>query len=381
MKFLFIIQGEGRGHMTQAIALSQILKKAGHELCSVCIGKSNRRQIPDFVQKKLHVPIHTFESPNFVTDKNHKAVRPLPTITQNLGKWRIFQKSLKEIDGFVKTHKPDIILNFYDILAGIYNWLYKPECEFWSIGHQYLAEHRDFAFPKNSTIKQVLFKINNHLTALHASNILALSFRPMDKFGHKTKILPPLLRSEIKSLEIAKDDFIMAYMVNPGYGDELMLQAKENPTIKIEVFWDKKGAPSPFQPLPNLTFHKIDDQLFLSKMATCKGLITTAGFESVCEAMYLGKKVMMIPVKGQFEQACNALDALQAHAGIISDKFDIIRFDDYLNQMEIQGEARTLWADSFEKLFKEIINDTVSQRTDQDYFSNPYNQNQAATSI
>jgi UDP:flavonoid glycosyltransferase YjiC (YdhE family) len=30
MKFLFIVQGEGRGHMTQAIAFSKLLEKQGH---------------------------------------------------------------------------------------------------------------------------------------------------------------------------------------------------------------------------------------------------------------------------------------------------------------------------------------------------------------
>ena len=31
MKFLFIVQGEGRGHLTQAITLEEILRRNGHE--------------------------------------------------------------------------------------------------------------------------------------------------------------------------------------------------------------------------------------------------------------------------------------------------------------------------------------------------------------
>ena len=31
MKFLFIVQGEGRGHLTQAITLEEILLRNGHE--------------------------------------------------------------------------------------------------------------------------------------------------------------------------------------------------------------------------------------------------------------------------------------------------------------------------------------------------------------
>ena len=31
MKVLFIVQGEGRGHLTQAITLEEILRRNGHE--------------------------------------------------------------------------------------------------------------------------------------------------------------------------------------------------------------------------------------------------------------------------------------------------------------------------------------------------------------
>ena len=35
-----------------------------------------------------------------------------------------------------------------------------------------------------------------------------------------------------------------------------------------------------------LSFHQLDDVKFLRYMAGCKAYATTAGFESVCEAMY-----------------------------------------------------------------------------------------------
>lgn len=46
-------------------------------------------------------------------------------------------------------------------------------------------------------------------------------------------------------------------------------------------------------------------------MQGCSGYVTTAGFESVCEAMYLGKPVMMIPT--HVEQEINA--AMQLEPG------------------------------------------------------------------
>ncbi|MFP3471683.1 glycosyltransferase family protein, partial [Micrococcus sp. SIMBA_144] len=87
-----------------------------------------------------------------------------------------------------------------------------------------------------------------------------------------------------------------------------------------------------YQALPNLTFHLINEQLFLEKMATCKGFLTTAGFESIGEAMFLGKPILMVPVKGQYEQRCNALDAEMAGAGKASDTFDLSVLEDYMQK-------------------------------------------------
>ena len=39
MKFLFIVQGEGRGHFTQAITLEEMLLRNGHEVVEVLVGK------------------------------------------------------------------------------------------------------------------------------------------------------------------------------------------------------------------------------------------------------------------------------------------------------------------------------------------------------
>jgi uncharacterized protein (TIGR00661 family) len=50
----------------------------------------------------------------------------------------------------------------------------------------------------------------------------------------------------------------------------------------------------------------IDSKNFTQSLANSNGLMTGAGFESPAEAMFLGKKVLALPIKGQYEQKCNA---------------------------------------------------------------------------
>lgn len=66
MKVLFIVQGEGRGHLTQAITLEEILRRNGHEVVEVLVGKSNTRRLPGFFNRSIQAPVKRFLSPNFL---------------------------------------------------------------------------------------------------------------------------------------------------------------------------------------------------------------------------------------------------------------------------------------------------------------------------
>ena len=79
MRFLFLIQGEGRGHLTQALSFAEILRAEGHELTGVVVGKSPRRNLPEFFIQKIGVEVTSVESPNFETDGLESIVNRAPT--------------------------------------------------------------------------------------------------------------------------------------------------------------------------------------------------------------------------------------------------------------------------------------------------------------
>ena len=53
MKYLFVVQGEGRGHFTQALSLKSLLEKNGHEVVGVMVGGSAKRVLPSFFTEKI----------------------------------------------------------------------------------------------------------------------------------------------------------------------------------------------------------------------------------------------------------------------------------------------------------------------------------------
>ncbi len=72
----------------------------------------------------------------------------------------------------------------------------------------------------------------------------------------------------------------------------------------------------------NLNWKPISNAAFANILLHCKGLITGAGFENPAEALFLDKPMMVIPIKGQYEQYCNAA-ALEAFGVLVIPRLDI----------------------------------------------------------
>ena len=342
--------------MTQAISLYHILTANGHEVSHVIVGKSKRRVIPKFFLEQINSTVTQLESPNFVTDKNNRSVNVFRTITVNLRKYRTFLDSIQKIDQITRNEQPDVIINFYDFLGGLFFLFKRPKIKHIALAHQFLLNHSEFEFPKGRFYDKSSLLYGNRLAGYGAEKILGLSFQPMkDEPGKKLSVVPPLLREEIKKQKPTTGDHFLIYMVNHGYSNEVRAFHKKYPEVPIHCFWDKKDEPEELKVDENLTFHQLDDRKFIDYMASCKGYLTTAGFESVCEAMYLGKPVLMVPVEGHYEQACNALDAKKAGAGVSSKIFDLEILLDYLPNHKDVGDDFRKWCHSTSETFLSIL--------------------------
>lgn len=352
MKYVFLVQGEGRGHMTQAIVLSRILNRNGHEVVHTFIGKSKRRSVPNYFYENIESKVSQIESPNFILDKENKSLKLGRSITHNVRSLGTYKRSLDQIHKKVKETQPDALINFYDFLGGFYFNFYRPsKTKHICVGRQFLTFHPKYPFEADREVEKKLFLTNNKITSQKCDKYLALSFRPYNPTKYKNIIVaPPLLKEDIKLSNSINEDFILGYMVNDGYAEEIMAWHKQNRSIKLHCFWDRKKFDEAYYPHENLCFHQINNSLFSDMMRRCTGYVTTAGFESICEAMYLKKPVLLIPVEGQYEQACNAIDAEISGAGIKNSSFNISKLLEFMPIYCPRNDFKN-WVDQAERIF------------------------------
>ena len=328
MKFLFIVQGEGRGHLTQALTLEEHLLREGHEVVEVLVGKSRNRELPAFFQKKIKAPIGRFESPNFLPTPANRRNHLTRSVFYNLMHAPAYFRSIAFIRRRIQATEADVVVNFYEMLTGLAYSFFRPKARQICIGHQYLFLHKDFRFPRVNRLQLAMLKIFTRVTAIGSDRKLALSFRKMeDDRKRHIHVVPPLLRKEVLRQATTDGPYIHGYMVNSGFSAQVQAWHQARPDIPLRFFWDRKGEKEVRHVDATLSFHPLDDQTFLEQMGGCRAYASTAGFESICEAMYMGKPVLMVPA--HIEQECNAYDAMLTGAGIISGDFCLDRLLDF----------------------------------------------------
>jgi uncharacterized protein (TIGR00661 family) len=343
-RFIFTVQGEGRGHLTQAISLTQMARDAGHEVVGYAVGSFQGRKIPAFFAQFIgDTPLIQYESPSINYGKG-KSVQLGKTALQAFTKFGTYWKSATQLGEFIEELQPDGIINFYESITGLYNLKTGSKMPCMSIGHQYLLLSEHFESIPEKALDRFLLNVNTKITAIGSRKLLGLSFRAMPNDPKRNIItVPPLLRQEVKSIQSQTGERWLAYLTHYRLADEIMAWSAQNPEVQMDCFWDNPTRKTKYQYSESLTFHPIDAEKYLTKMTTCAGLISTAGFESVAEAMYLGKPVMMVPVPNHIEQMINAHDGELSGAGVQARSFDLSLFKDYLPKHESVQDTFQHW--------------------------------------
>jgi len=328
MKYLFIVQGEGRGHMTQALVMSKMLRKNGHEIAAILVGKNKEAHLPDYFKSKAGARVEVFDSPNLLPiEKNHK-LSLLKTVISNFKKSPRFLESFKYLEKQIEILQPDVVVNFYELIISLLFEIKRPKTQFICIAHQYFYLHPHFRFPSPRKPELAAFLYYTKLTCRKADKILALSLGTQPRYSFRNIcVVPPLMRDELFGLSPVSGNYILGYMVDSAFEEQVLYWHKKNPEQPLHFFRDRTQEEDTIVYDNTLRLSKINDSLFLDRLSNCSAYATTAGFESICEAMYLGKPVMMVPA--HIEQYCNMIDAERAGAGIGSVFFDFSKLTEF----------------------------------------------------
>ena len=174
MNVMFTVQGDGRGHMTQAIALKEMLEQSGHQVVAVLAGQNQSRTLPSFFTEAFQVPVEPFPSPGF-TLKQGKAISTVRSVMHFFGNVRAYWRSLAAIQSAIDRTQPDLMVNFLEPLAGYFNLRRRPKVPVLSVAHHFMFEHPRYPKVHKFGLQTLSMRFYVRLTGANASR-LALSF-------------------------------------------------------------------------------------------------------------------------------------------------------------------------------------------------------------
>jgi len=359
MKVMFTVQGEGRGHMTQAVAMKEMLERRGHRVAAVLAGSNQTRSLPAFFEQAFSCSIRQIVSPGFSL-RQGRAISLAGSAAQLVRRLPAFRRSLAITGETLKEVQPDLIVNFLEPVMGVYNLLRPHPIPVLVVGHQFMIQHPEFVKVRKFRLQRFWMGHYFRLTGSRSAR-LALSFYPApDIPGRNLFVSPPILRRQLFELHPdSSGGYLVVYLLNHGYAAEILRWHKDNPGIPIHCFYDKPGAPAEERMDATLTFHRIHGDKFLHMMAASRGVACTAGFESVSEAGYLGKPLLVVPVENHLEQYLNGCDAEKAGIAMSDSTFRLSRL---LEPVDDRATARfRSWVDQAETLAMRAVECTASR--------------------
>lgn len=313
LRVAFVVQGEGRGHMTQALALAAFLRDAGHEVIEVLVGRSPHRPIPSYFLDGVHAPVRPFDAPVQVAGRDGQGFSVGRTLTDAMRRSPAFLRSLVSIAE--RTADADVVINFLDLLGGLSRTLFPSDVPALAIAHNYVFLHPELrGAPGPANVRKMVMAYAR-ATAAGTERKLALSFTELSAHpDHDLDVAPPLLRPGLDDLESTAGDYLLAYALNPGYAEKLAEWQRGSAGTEVHCYVEGGEAALTTRTSSGFNAHPLDERAFLSHLAGCRAYVGSAGFESICEAHYLGKPVLAVPTEGQFEQVLNAYDAQRCGA-------------------------------------------------------------------
>ncbi len=276
MKILYAIQGTGNGHLSRAVDIIPELKKYG-ELDLFVSGAQAEIVLPYPVKYKS-------KGLSFYFGKSG-GINFYKTFQENSSR-----EVVKEVNSF-PVEKYDLVVNDFEPISA---WAAKKK------GVRIVGlSHQSALLSKKSPRPKIIDPFGEWLLKNYApiKKYVGFHFEEYDK-----NIFTPVIRSAIREAKVKDEGHYTVYL--PAYDDKkLVALFMKLPKVKWHIF--SKHAKSPYH-IGRISVYPVSGQDFVASVVSSTGVLCGAGFETPAEVLHMNKKLLVVPMKSQYEQHCNA---------------------------------------------------------------------------
>jgi uncharacterized protein (TIGR00661 family) len=324
MRILYAIQGTGNGHLSRARDIIPVLQK-NHTVDLLISGTQADIELPYPVK-------YRFKGLGFIFGAKGGV-----DIIETYKKTHI-KTLLSEIDK-LPVQDYNLVINDFEPVSAWACYLKNVKCI--SISHQAAVLNKKAPQPKDIDL------IGKAILKNYAPSVAKYGFHFN---AYDSNIFTPVIRSQVREQQIEDKGHYTVYL--PAYDDNRILTVlQECENVNWQVFSKHNKQ---FMGRKNITIQPISNEAFIESMATSEGVLCGAGFEAPAEALFMKKKLMVIPMKGQYEQHCNAA-ALKKMGVPVLKSLKLKHLDKIKNWVENGSVVEVDYPDNTETIIQSIL--------------------------
>ena len=310
MKILYGIQTTGNGHINRSSIIIDKLKNLGYQVDILTSGDENEIRIFDIKYRFDGLKLKY---------KNGRV-----DILNTILSVKIF-KLIKDVLSIKENY--DLIITDFEPISSLYSILKRKKSI--GISNQVTLKKSKINF---------LFKLFIKYFSYSKYNI---------GYGYKedenNDIFLPLIDENLLNKDINDNKFYLVYLPYIDIDTTINILSKSNNRFKL---YTKYTINSGYN---NIEIYTISKERFQEDLLNCSGIITSAGFSTTSEALYLNKKLYVIPIKSQYEQESNS--EILNNMGVVTGELSI----ENLEKFHLSSPIKWKWTDPTEKIIQKII--------------------------
>jgi uncharacterized protein (TIGR00661 family) len=335
MRILYGVVGEGMGHAIRSrVVLDEMVKK--HDVQVVVSGRAH-----DYLQKRAaelhrrdagaeHLHVKKIWGLTIVTEDNE--VRNFRTLVENVkgaitGGW---PKNIKAYFDLADNFKPEVVVSDFETWSYLYalnQGLPVISVDNMQIINRCRHEKKMIQGHEGSfQIAKGIVKAK--LPAAYHYLITTFFYPPVRKA--RTSLHPPILRPEILAAKSEQGEHLLVYQTYTT--NQQLPELLRKTGIECRIYGLKRDLKADHRD-ENLLYRPFSEQGFIDDLRTCRGVIASAGFTLMGEAVYLHKPMLAEPVAKQFEQILNARYLDELGYGLHAEAIDQAALSEFLRRI------------------------------------------------
>jgi uncharacterized protein (TIGR00661 family) len=343
MKILYGVAGEGLGHGIRSKCVIEYLLGKHHDLRIVTSG-----QAYDLLSRTF--PTRTLEIRGFrLAYKNGRMHKPLTVYNILKNTPRSLYHNAKKYRELNHTFFPHLVISDFESFASAF--ALRHRLPIISIDSLHVSTRCDPGCtpPLRERVNFIIEKQIIRMKVPACDAYFIPSFFDVKVKKKKTIIVPPILREEIiRACPVVRNHTIVYLTVEKQ--DKIVKLLRGLPNERFYVYGFNRE-----EVLGNICFKAYSEKGFLHDLVTCKAVITHGGFNTISEAIYLGKPVCINPIPHQLEQYVSAINLEKLGYGRMITGISTYAIQSFLNELPLFQEMLKSYSQDGNNVFYSLL--------------------------